>query len=374
MSCRLYLSIIKKATMLSSRTSARQPPSSFATKITPEINDLGVAGITCFIKENNLNNKQPPLNITSGNSTDNQNTLKDYSNRWADICRFCMIIEDYQSATLLNRTLCPSNPFPMLPSTIAQYFDYCTLPKGQPLLKSGSTEQVLDGSGTAVLCTGRWNAPINIEKCKTAIDLLHTKYDNLNGPYRPTCEICLQNYEEYKINKSISSNTSTTHQHYDKFFCEDHADGPLIRPRGNAMESNVAREAYKRCHKIMVRDWSVSGNIQLLPGDVRRLQHHLCNASTLYNLQIYTMIIIGIKCFLRASELIKLKIANFEPEYFIIREGCIETLCLQIRGKSDKNPVRLQLFKDNECPEFCPVRHLLVYLACSGISSGSDKL
>ena len=66
--------------MLSSRTSARQPPSSFATKITPEMNDLGVAGIKCFIKENNLNNKKPPLNITTGNSTDNQNTLKDYSN------------------------------------------------------------------------------------------------------------------------------------------------------------------------------------------------------------------------------------------------------------------------------------------------------
>lgn len=358
--------------MFSSRASVRQPPCSFATKITQDTNESGVIGIKMFIKDNNLNDSEPPLNITTGNCTDNPNTLKDYSNRWADICRFCMIIGDYQSATLLDRTLCPSNPFPMLPSTIAQYFDYCTLPKGRTLLKPGSTEEVKDISGNTVECTGRWNAPINIEKCKTAIELLHTKYDNLNGPYRPKCELCRTNYDKYKNNLNNSTITTTTLQQYKNIvFCEDHADGPLIRPRGNAMESNVAREAYERCHKLMVREWSVTGNIQLLPGDVRRLQRHLCSTNNLCKLQIYTMMIIGIKCFFRANELIKLKIDNFEPEYFIVREGCIETLCVKIRGKCDRNDVRLQLFKDNECPEFCPVRHLLVYMACSGITSGS---
>ena len=39
-------------------------------------------------------------------------------------------------------------------------------------------------------------------------------------------------------------------------------------------------------------------------------------------------------------------------------------------GKSDKHPVTLMCWNDDIFPEFCPVRHLLAYLAISGIKQG----
>jgi hypothetical protein len=53
-----------------------------------------------------------------------------------------------------------------------------------------------------------------------------------------------------------------------------------------------------------------------------------------------------------------------------VKETHIECVTVMIQGKTDTRPVRLQLFSDQEYPEFCPVRHMLVYVAWSGIKTG----
>ena len=45
-------------------------------------------------------------------------------------------------------------------------------------------------------------------------------------------------------------------------------------------------------------------------------------------------------------------------------------MCLKVFGKSDKDWVTLMLWADDECPEFCPVCLLLVYLYVSKIKGG----
>ena len=62
------------------------------------------------------------------------------------------------------------------------------------------------------------------------------------------------------------------------------------------------------------------GNVQLTPSQVRHLHVHLLSTNTVEALQLYVMILMGIKLFLRADELLNLKTSNFCPELFIVSE------------------------------------------------------
>ena len=65
-----------------------------------------------------------------------------------------------------------------------------------------------------------------------------------------------------------------------------------------------------------------------------------------------------------------------ELDHFILElvdyynSGEVERLCVKVKGKSDKEWVTLLIWSDNENPEFCLVRHLLVYLKLTGITGG----
>ena len=69
-----------------------------------------------------------------------------------------------------------------------------------------------------------------------------------------------------------------------------------------------------------------------------------------------------------------------ELDHFILElvdyynSGEVERLCVKVKGKSDKEWVTLLIWSDNENPEFCLVRHLLVYLKSTGITGESFSL
>ena len=46
------------------------------------------------------------------------------------------------------------------------------------------------------------------------------------------------------------------------------------------------------------------------------------------------------------------------------------SMVFKVKGKSDKKPAHLILWRNDEFPELCPVRHLLVYVKISGFDSG----
>ena len=61
----------------------------------------------------------------------------------------------------------------------------------------------------------------------------------------------------------------------------------------------------------------------------------------------------------------------FIPEQFVFDAARnIMGMCLKVFGKSDKDWVTLMLWTDDECPEFCPVCLLLVYIYVSKIKGG----
>jgi hypothetical protein len=83
------------------------------------------------------------------------------------------------------------------------------------------------------------------------------------------------------------------------------------------------------------------------------------------------MILLGIKQFLRSDELLDVEVHDFVRDLQIIKkEKGVEALVMKICGKSDDIPKDLIIWADEEYPEFCPIRHLLLYVKLSGLKSG----
>jgi hypothetical protein len=88
--------------------------------------------------------------------------------------------------------------------------------------------------------------------------------------------------------------------------CRLHPGRAQIVPKGNPIFSREVMQQLLKT-KEDLKGWKVKGNVQLLPGEVRQLRDYLVGSGTLENFQIYVMILLGIKLFLRADELIKMK-------------------------------------------------------------------
>jgi hypothetical protein len=48
----------------------------------------------------------------------------------------------------------------------------------------------------------------------------------------------------------------------------------------------------------------------------------------------------------------------------------VEHIAICVKGKSDRDWVTLSLWRDDENPEFCPIRALLTYLAKANLKAG----
>ncbi|KAL7562739.1 hypothetical protein ACA910_013241 [Epithemia clementina (nom. ined.)] len=81
-------------------------------------------------------------------------------------------------------------------------------------------------------------------------------------------------------------------------------------------------------------------------------------------LQLWVLILLAIRLFLRAEEVCEIKIDQFRSECTILHEeqGRVDQIVLWIKGKTDTEEQCLSLFRDDDNTEFCPVRALLVYI------------
>lgn len=329
-----------------------------STYINKEVQKLGELGVAKFIQVNKLELPDNPLEITTRTDSASASTLKNYSERWQDLLRFCYLRGDYQSACILVRATCPKSPFPCKPQTLAEYVEYKSFDTAKVLNKHGTNVPALDVQGNLIYCIDAWHSPQPIMKYMAAILKLHKYYAHLRGDYVEACtDCCNLNMVE------ISSGTSTWKS------CPNHPGKPQIRPTGNPRLSFEMNNAMKMYY-IRSRGWEVKGNTQLLPSEVRDLRDTLLNTGIFSDFQLYVMIVLGFKLFLRASELIALKVEDFEQELQILKLNRVDTMSVIVQGKTDPLPVRLVLFADDVCPEFCPVRHMLVYMAFAGIKSG----
>ena len=75
--------------------------------------------------------------------------------------------------------------------------------------------------------------------------------------------------------------------------------------------------------------------------------------------------------FLRADELLSIKMSDFVPTLFVRKGDHIIAMLLKVKGKCDQKIRPIWVWADDEHPDLCPVRPLLLYIWLSGIKQGS---
>jgi hypothetical protein len=153
---------------------------------------------------------------------------------------------------------------------------------------------------------------------------------------------------------------------------QNHSGAPILEPRDDALKSRYYRSGLVLARKH-IQDWVDTGNVHLLRGEVMVICEYLMT-HRLLGLQVYTMILLGIRLFLRSAKMLVQKFKDFDRTLQILRKDCIGMLGVQVKGKSDTRKVSLTILSDNKPIEFCPIRHLMVYMAYSGVCIYSQCL
>jgi hypothetical protein len=190
-------------------------------------------------------------------------------------------------------------------STVLKLLFLCTLGLEKKILQS----------------TGDWHAPMVIGKFRAAVKYLHRLYTYLRGDYIAACEYCISanaNFEDVGLYGA----------------CPLYAGRPALMETGNPVlavpftdEVGIAADA--------LQEHVTLGAISLFPMDIRDLRRVLVG-SDIHGYQIYVMILLSIKLFLRAEELLGLRVEHFEPSITIVNQEEVRAIALYVRGKADR--------------------------------------
>ena len=152
--------------------------------------------------------------------------------------------------------------------------------------------------------------------------------------------------------------------------CRIHPGKPQYWPRGNVTRDADFKTEVAKWDTYIGAHYESKSAIILLPGELRDIRTHLLSHNDSYHLMLWTIIIVGVKLFLRCEEAIELTVEQFVMEYFQVDADAVVGLCAKIKGKRDAKWGHFMLWHDSECPEFSASSAVLVWLHVSGIKSG----
>jgi hypothetical protein len=289
--------------------------------------------------------------VRTGDKDLSDNTKDNYKKHYDGLFLFAAMIGAYDTCFVLSYNaptqFCPS----MDANTVALYIRYKTRPQGEQLCRAHeSTTPVLDVLNEPILCTGEWKAPINITQFVAAITRIHSSIKQ-RGDYVECCHGCVTAYRR------------------DGSSCRFHPNQFLIYNRGNPRTSETVVNAVHAAKKLC-SNHKVKGAEHLLPKEVRRIRQLLLSTGSLDDLQLFAMMLVQIYLFLRSDELHKIEVQHIIPEYSAVEKHKIINLCFQVQGKSDVSTQNLILWAYDDCPDLCPVRHLMAYVHLCKIESG----
>ena len=317
-----------------------------------------------FMEDNELSRAraEPAFTTTkTGTDASKSGTAKRYGATWAMILEFALKFDDVQTAILFDRKICPDYPLPPNPELIMIFASYMHTRPGTQVLHPttnlriplpqvpGNPIRYLTGKGT-------WNAPECLEKLQSSLQALFGLYDDLRTMYSDVCPACVHATEANAARQVYTG-------------CIRHVGLPRVRSFGNVLQDPRVVAHFLKIRTLMQLH-KRKGNIQLTPAEVRELRAHLLTQG-LQGLQTYTMILFGIQLFLRADEILSFTFEQFLLKLQMLSEDeGIRGLGVQIKGKCDPDWVKLLILDDQEYPEFCLIRHLMIYIEKAGLKSG----
>jgi hypothetical protein len=280
------------------------------------------------------------------------NTSYMYEQQYRQFWKYCAIRGKYQPMLMLLSPA-PLNVPSMDLSVVEEFPRFKRLPPGTPLMSIDGSTQVKDILGTPMTSEGSWNAPKICEHFQAAIGNIH-EANGRAGQYCDPCDACraLPLEEKHKG-------------------CQHHLGEPRLFAKGNPVEhqdfKNTAESLKKKANEAGYKE---HGSSQLLPSDIRILNNNLLSSGTIVGLQTWVIVISAIKQAWRHDDFYDMCLEKFLPQHFQIRRDLLSALALQVFGKADKQWIPQKLHADNEYPELCPCRPLLIYMHIIGIKGG----
>jgi len=292
--------------------------------------DAGEAGVLEFIRSHNLRVGESQalrdLDSTIKHRTPNKGgrtpTVLSYTAYLEEMLLVAYLVGDYRSAALLNRDLCPENPFPLTPSFVEIYYSFKCGEPGVPICYPNTTRQIrTNGQNSVLKSVGTWHAPTCLNKLHGAVGALESLYAHMHTEYEEICDHCVRANQ-------LRPEADTTARS-DWLSCPDHAGRPVLVARGSVLRSLQVIGVHEKW-KMLLGKHKVRGNIALLPSQVRQIRLHLVNINDLECLQTYVMMIVGIKLFLRAEELCDLMIDKFNLSPHVVHPDCVKSLTVEM--------------------------------------------
>ena len=202
----------------------------------------------------------------------------------------------------------------------------------------------------------------------------HLGNSYLTGKYQDSCETCLETNEYNKKGERDNpvdfANLQKGRAYKKCLYCTD----CNILARGDASLDVDYDKTFHAVCNALAAEHEPNGCSAMSVHEVRQLRTYLLTEGkdSFKNCQMWLMVILGIKLFLRSDEVVKLELSQFRTECAVvdIQNTTVDHLVVWIKGKSDTKAVSLSLWRDDENPEFCPICALLTYLGKANLEGG----
>jgi hypothetical protein len=102
---------------------------------------------------------------------------------------------------------------------------------------------------------------------------------------------------------------------------------------GNVTKSAKFKKEMRKIEDYIKEVYETRSTFQLVPKQLRQIRKACLLANNLYSLEIWTMMIVGIKLFAQFDEIMQLKVEDPPHEHFVVKDGNVESLAANIKGK-----------------------------------------
>ena len=281
-------------------------------------------GMATALEKFNLtfaSDKTPLLGDTSCSSA----TEKQYLSVYRALRYYCCLVGDYESLLMLQedspKPFCPS----MKANTIGDFIQWKRGTAKAPLLNK-DRQPVCDVFGHHMLCLGGWNAPMIVKQFKSAVTALH-QVNEQRGQYYERCENCWE-------------------LGFDSIGCIHHLYQPQLWRKGDPTQSRLVQMAHKRSSKDG-EGYQEGGDTALTPMELLRIRRCLVSTGDIKDYQLWVLILISIRLFLRSAEATGdqtdmingetiptgLTGDSFVQDLFVVSsEGIVDALAIKVKG------------------------------------------
>ena len=326
----------------------------------------------------------PPIKVTTtlhgdkrGDREKELETVRvEYRPKWEEFSRFAWRMGDFRSACICCDAVRPAKALPASPETLSLFMQYKVNEANEPVLKSNgqhATYKKGKDAGKTVKGVAKWSHPIGLLKFRVAIRMVHRLFGNCRNDYRDACEDCIAASEQNPDGSTTKINFASPEMSRQYRACI-RCGVPHILPKGDPSMSSVFESTFNSRYTHCENEHVVKGCLALSVKQTRTIRSYFLSDSInkLRNLQMWTIMLLAIRCFLRADEVASIDISDFAIRAIALDKNRkrVEHMALWVRGKADKDYVLLSLWRDDENPEFCPIRAVLIYLAAANLSGG----